>query len=159
MSSSSKNILWWCHVFTFIIVLMTPVLSMFYVLIVFDNKCKSNECLIFLNPDTNNLWGEFCSNWYDRVSQWHDMMLSTFSPQKQKWALHFHNKHKSGSDSTQLLRSVLPIYQKFSLKNMKNVLEMEIQLNPMIWFLYFYIYCLVSEIRNESNCNSELTNQ
>ena len=80
--------------------------------------------------------GEFCSNWYDRVSQWHDMMLSTFSPQKQMWALHFQNKHKSGSDSTQLLRSVLPIYQKFSLKNMKNVLELEIWLNPMIWFLY-----------------------
>ena len=85
MSSSSKNILWWCHVFAFIIVLMTPVLFMFYVLIVFDNKCKSNECLIFLNLDTNKLWGN--SVLTDMIELVNDMTWC--------WALSRH-KNKSG---------------------------------------------------------------
>ena len=93
MSSSSKNILWWCHVFTFIVVLMKPILSTDCL---WQYKWKSNECFIFLNPVTNNFGQELCSNWYDRVSRWHDMMINTFQQQKQMWAMHFHNKHNLG---------------------------------------------------------------
>ena len=90
-----------------------------------------NVLYFYRNPVTNNFWQKFYSNWYDRVSQRHDMMINTFQSQKQMWALHFQNKHNLGQTHLNFWGQRCLYIKSFLLKTSRMFLKWKY--NQTLW--------------------------